>query len=240
MLDNIRIIFVEPEYQDNIGYLARVMKNFDLKELVLVSPKTIVGEEASLRAAHAQDILQNLKIISSFEEAIKDMDFVIGTTSRIGDESTSPRLALTPSEFVEKIQKFSGKIALVFGREKQGLTNKELTLCDSVISIPASKDYPTLNIAHTAAILFYELFKGQISLPKPRIASKAEREELISAFESILKLVNYPIHKKEIAVLIFRRILSRAVLTGRETFTIRGIIRRIENSLKKGSHGAIR
>ena len=130
------IVLVEPRTPGNIGAVARAMKNFGLEEMRLVNPCKIT-EEAWARAMHAQDILESAKTYTKLNDALKDVDFVAGTSAiTTPSEKEYLRLSLTPQEFAEKAKAVDGRIALLFGREDFGLYNEELMLCDFLIRIP--------------------------------------------------------------------------------------------------------
>ncbi|MEM3606546.1 MAG: TrmJ/YjtD family RNA methyltransferase [Candidatus Bathyarchaeia archaeon] len=151
-----RVVLVEPEYEANIGYIARVMKNFGLNELYLVKPRVNLGSKALIFSAHAQDIVNKAVIVNSIQEAIKGVDIVVGTTAKPAkSERNILRLVVKPEEAAMKINTLNSKVALLFGRESSGLTNEELSLCDLVLFIPDSEEYPTLNVSNKSAIVFY-------------------------------------------------------------------------------------
>src|SRR3989344_4168526 len=158
------VIFLEPETSGNVGAIARALKNFGLKNLIVINPKCdILDEDARKRAKHAQMILNNSEQFSSLlemKQALK-LDYLVGTTGVQGKDYNIPRLPLGPEDFARKYHEFAGKIkvGLVIGREGYGLNREEILECDFLVTIPASLDYPILNASHAAAILFYELFK---------------------------------------------------------------------------------
>ena len=153
----IEVVFVEPETSGNVGALARVMKNFGFKKLTLINPQCKIDQDARNRAKHANDILDKVKVIKSIK-SIK-ADIIIGTTAKLGTDYNISRTPLTPKEFAEKASKVKNKVAILIGRESKGLLNEEIKLCDFIVSIPASKQYPTLNAVHAATCLLYELFQ---------------------------------------------------------------------------------
>lgn len=133
------IVILEPEIPENTGFIARLCSNFDF-ELRLVNPGFNLSECRST-AQNSQEILRNAKISDSYEEAIEDLDFVVGT---------KPGKGLDCKEF-----KFRDNTSLVLGRESSGLTNSELERCDAVIHI-ATPGYSSLNLSHAAGILMHE------------------------------------------------------------------------------------
>ena len=148
------IILVEPQLGENIGAVARIMANFGLSDLRLVAPRDgWPNPKAEEMAAGGIAIVNNARIFPSLEEAIADLQYVVATSARqIRDmevRSLAPResIANIPEDFATGI---------MFGRERIGLTNDEITFADSLVSIPVSKDCPSLNIAQAVAIITYE------------------------------------------------------------------------------------
>jgi len=222
---NLFIILVEPKYSGNIGYIARLMQNFQLENLVLVTPRCKIDLESYKRAMHATKILEKAICIEKLSEL--NMDYLVGTTANIStDERKYLRLALESKEAVKKILSFSGKVGIVFGREDNGLSNEELKICDLLINIPTSIKYKELSISHACAIIFYDLFTNVISRKCVTFSkiSKLEREKLIEKFHNYLKITNYPKHKFEKTVLMFRRIIGRANISTAEFHTLMGVL----------------
>ena len=229
----IYVVFVEPESEGNIGFLARTMKNFGLNKLILINPCDI-EHEAFYQAMHAREIVKQREIYDSLQSFIKDkqIDFIVGTTGMAGGSYNIPRIAVTP-ENLAKSMNVNGNIALIFGREGNGLTNKEIEICDIVVTIPTHESYPILNISHAAAIIFYELYKREKDYPVEGLekASALEKQDLICCISQIIEKLDYPNHKKKNANTIFRRILGRAFISGREAHTLKGVFRRIRNKI---------
>lgn len=216
------IVFVEPESSGNIGSLARAMKNFGLNKLILVNPKCKIDGETKKFAKHAFEIVEKARILSDLS-FLKEYDFVIGTTGKILSDYDKNRTYITPKELAKQVK--AGKLALVFGRESIGLTNKELSLCDIVIHIPTNKEYPILNISHAAAILFYELFYDSES--EVRKADKKEKDALFKYFEEILNDLDDIRDKKAISK-IFKNVVNRSMIVGEEAHTLAGVFRKIK------------
>ena len=231
----IYIVFVEPESPGNIGFLARTMKNFGFANLVLINPCELKNE-AYYQAMHAKDIVWNHKGYSTLEEFIETekIDFTVGTTRMAGGSYNVSRIAVTPEQLTESLN-ITGNIAIVFGREGNGLYNEEIALCDVVVTIPTDESYPVLNISHAAAIILYEIFKKEKSYPREEleVATKSEKELLIKEMDNVIKYTGYPEHKMKTASTVFKRIIGRAFISGREAHTLIGTLRRIGLKLKE-------
>jgi TrmH family RNA methyltransferase len=230
----IYVVFVEPESEGNIGFLARTMKNFGLSKLVLINPCNI-EHEAFYLAMHAREIVKQREIYDSLQDFIKDkqIDFAVGTTGMAGGSYNLLRIAVTP-ENLAKSMNVKGNIALIFGREGNGLTNLEIELCDVIVTIPTHESYPILNVSHAATIIFYELYKKEKDYPVEGLeeASALEKQDLIYCLNKIIERLDYPPHKKKNAYLVFKRILGRAFISGREAHTLKGVFRRIRYKME--------
>ncbi|MBS7658698.1 MAG: RNA methyltransferase [Candidatus Bathyarchaeia archaeon] len=227
-----RVVLVEPEYEANIGYIARVMKNFGLNELYLVKPRVNLGSKALIFSAHAQDIVNKAVIVNSIQEAIKGVDIVVGTTAKPAkSERNILRLVVKPEEAAMKINTLNSKVALLFGRESSGLTNEELSLCDLVLFIPASEEYPTLNVSHAAAIVFYEFYKNKYSKESKLKLEKNHLVRLINVFNEVLLKLNMPTYKVKLAQMAFHKMLLKGITTSREATLLLGVFRKIKEKL---------
>lgn len=231
----ISIILIEPKEPGNIGAIARAMANFDLKQLILINPKcNHLCSESKNRAVHAQNILKNTKIENISK--LNDFDYLIGTTSLLGSDYNIKRLPISPGILSKKISKKS-KVAIVFGRESSGLTNKEIEMCDVIVSIPTSKTYHAVNISHAASIIFYEIYKESnkeniTEHIKP--AGKEEKEVIFECLKKILNNLEFSTpEKKETQNIVWKRILSKAMPTKREAFAIIGLLKKIVKKLDR-------
>ncbi|WP_410677925.1 tRNA (cytosine(32)/uridine(32)-2'-O)-methyltransferase TrmJ [Avibacterium paragallinarum] len=156
MLENIRIVLVETSHSGNIGSAARAMKTMGLSQLYLVAPKQTVDEQAIALAAGADDVVKNAVIVPTFDQAVADCELVIGTSARLRHLQST---LLEPRACAEKAVAFAKqhKVAIVFGRERIGLTNEELLKCRYHLTIPANPDYSSLNLAMAVQLICYEL-----------------------------------------------------------------------------------
>ena len=231
--NNIYIVFVECETAGNVGFLARTMANFGLKNLVLIKPTTLT-QEAYYQATHGKYIVENALIYSSLDEFYqsKKIDFKIATTGVAGGSYNLSRIPLKPEQLGETIN-VNSKIAILFGREGNGLTNKEIEDCDISVSIPTDPTYPVLNVSHAAAIIFYELFKNKHEYPVEDLVESTgvEKEYLINDMVDLINSLDIPDHKKKNGIKTFRNIINRAFITGREAHTLKGILRRLKNKM---------
>ena len=156
MLDQVRIILVNTSHTGNIGSAARAMKTMGLSRLYLVDPESEPDGKSVAMAAGASDILNGAIIVDSLDKAIADCPLVIGASARPRSLSWP---MLSPRETGAKIVSEGAvhPVALVFGRERTGLTNDELQLCHYHVNIPANPEYSSLNLAMAVQTLCYEV-----------------------------------------------------------------------------------
>ena len=231
--ENLYIVFVECETPGNIGFLARTMANFGLKNLVLINPPTLTNE-AYYQATHGKYIVENAKIYPTLDDFYQSqrIDFKVASTGMAGGSYNLSRIPLKPEE-LGKSMNVSNKIAILFGREGNGLTNKEINDCDICVSIPTDPTYPIMNISHAAAIIFYELFKNKHEFGVEGLSesNELEKEYLVKDMDDLIDLLDIPEHKKKNGKKVFNNIISRAFITGREAHTFKGILRRLKNKI---------
>ncbi|MFO7991289.1 MAG: RNA methyltransferase [Thermoplasmata archaeon] len=233
-MPEIDIVLVEPKTPGNVGAVARLIKNFGLKDLVLINPVTIDGD-AMIRAMHAKDVLENADIKDDLKAAVSRYDMVVGTSGVDTDkEKRFLRQADAPERFAEDVMEYQGKIALLFGREDIGLLNDEISLCDRFVRIPTSEGYPIMNLSHAVGIVLYELFKNGVETSSHgEQIDESDRERLMDTFEEIMDVVDYPEHKKRRTLIMFRRILGKANTTSWEYHRLMGVFRYISDKLGK-------
>jgi TrmH family RNA methyltransferase len=232
--ETFSVVLVEPRYDGNIGSVARAMKNFGFKSLVLVNPPEI-GPEGRKNAMHALDIVQSAARLKSFDEVVDRFDFLVGTTAKTGGDSNHLRTPVFPDDLSHAFE-CKGRIGLIFGREDYGLYNDEIDLCDVLVTIPASHEYPTLNLAQSACILLYELSRGRnrsgASGKKYQPLNKVEKDVMLRFFDELID-ANYE-HEFErmLPKRTFRQLIGRAFISGREAKTLTGAFKNIKGKAK--------
>lgn len=234
---NIRIVLVETSHPGNIGAAARAMKTMCLERLYLVRPKSYPHAKARARASGAIDVLAQTVISESLDAALSDTRLVVGTSAR---ERTLTWPRLDPRACARKLidESAMGEVALVFGRERTGLTNAELDRCHFVSSIPCNPTYGSLNLAAAVQVMTYELM---MSTYEP--AEEGGREPLAPANE--VELFYQHLEETLIALRFLdpasprhlmrrlRRLFNRTRLTANEVNILRGIL-----TAARGSSGA--
>ncbi len=230
----IRIVLVGTQHPGNIGSAARALKTMGLSRLVLVAPERFPHNEADALAAGADDLLACAQVHATLAEAVADCRLVLGCTAR------SRRVALDeqlPRDAAMRILSAAGEgdeVALVFGRERTGLTNDELQLCHGAVHIPANPDYSSLNLAAAVQVLTYELRMAVLAadvsvsqaLPKEDLqASHQQVEGFFAQLADTLDAIDF--HKgraPESAMRKLRRLFLRIGLDTHEVRLLRGIL----------------
>jgi tRNA/rRNA methyltransferase len=225
------VILVRPQMGENIGAVARAMSNFGLHELRLAAPRDgWPNIKAVEMAAGAESIIHAAKVFPDFAAAMHDIQLAYATTARQRDME---KRVVTPDVAMPEIraQTASLRVALVFGPERSGLENEEITRCDTLISISTAAENRSLNLAQSAVILGYEWFRQQGAAPLqrdlPEIAPKEDWAGLFSQLEDYLDKADYfrvP-HKKPIMWQNLQNMLMRSALSAQELRTLRGMLR---------------
>jgi len=239
VLLDVRVVLVEPLYEANVGYVARTMKNFGIKDLRVVNPVYKLGEVSRMFAAHATDVIDNAVVQGSLGEALSDIDISVGTTARLGESDRNVLRSTCDLETAaERILSSNSRAAIVLGRDTTGLSNQELRLCDLIVSIPTSREYSTLNVSHAAAVIFYELFKAnQKKRRLTRVCSDRQMtNRLMVLFNELAECSATASHRRTLASRAFHNLLSRSLITRRETSLLIGVFRKtlgLINQLEK-------
>jgi tRNA/rRNA methyltransferase len=224
-MKNLRIVLVGPLYPRNIGSCARGMANFGFNDLWIVNPRCEIDEQARQGASRAQDVLKSAKIVNSIEEALFGVNFVCAASS-----IERPRHKLnTIREISEKIVSFDN-VAVLFGREDMGLTSDEMAKASTMITIPTSKNYPSLNLGVSVSLICYELKEALGSNAK--VEKKSASREFYEAFYKTLSgmLLEHDYCKEhELAkkMIRIRRIFDHASLDNRDIKILSGVIKSI-------------
>jgi len=232
-LKKIRIILVEPAGALNVGSAARILKNMGLQQLVLVNPQCDpASEDARRMAVHGADVLAAAQQVQSLPEALQGCQRAVATTAR---DRHLPTALEPPQTVLPWLLESNGPSALIFGSEERGLSNQELNYAQRFLGIPASSEYPSLNLAQAVAVCAYELFQlAQTSLPSatPPTADEAPLDQLEAYYqhlETLLSKIGY-LHPHTAAARMqkFRRLFNRAGLSDGEVAMLRGILRQVE------------
>jgi len=235
--DNISFVLIETRESGNIGASARALKNLGFSKLELVQPLKFPSEEAGWFAHGADDILARTQVYSELSDTLSGKSAVIGTTRRPGKKRG---LVYPVREAVHKIRSLSkhNRVALLFGREDRGLTNAETAVCSFMISIPASRENPSFNLAQAVLLIAYELSYGDHSIKaSPAIISNEEFSGLFERLRKVMAMAGYNAkgirHHQEHIMTDLKRLIARTGLTTREARMLHGIISQTEEGLLK-------
>ena len=183
---NIHFILHKPQLSENIGSCARALKNFNFKNLSVVSPKvSFPNDKIIATSVGAKNIIKNTKVFKNFDKAINNFNYVICTTTRVRNKNFK---YIKIKDLKKKID-FTKKVAFVFGPESSGLSNNELSYANYVVKIPTNPNFESLNISHSLIILCYELFNLLTKKEKKILISKviiAKKADFIKFFDFLI------------------------------------------------------
>ncbi len=232
--ENLAIVLVEPQGDRNIGSVCRVMLNFGFTDLRLVNPQIDhLSRDARMMAVKATTVLENAKIYSSLNDALEGCVTSLGTTRRFGRYREN---MLHPEDAAELILPSSteGCVALVFGREDNGLSTDELDLCQHFITIPTSEQQPSLNLSQAVGLCLYELIRvngvaENKSYGRKNMATSDQIEGMFQHMRQALVNIGYLNPQNPDHILrTYRRILGRAGLSEKEVRILRGLFNQID------------
>jgi len=232
-LKNIRIVLVRPTRPANIGAAARAIKNMGLSHLVLIQPEDPLGSDAYALAYGAHDLLEAARIYKTLPRALARCRYVVGTTARTHKGYGKPVSLMTA---MPDILARAGRhpVAILFGPESSGLSNDEIALCQTLVTIPTAEAHTSLNLAQAVMVVAYELMRTSLvksgkSVRPPRdLADSDQRERFYRELKDLLTLIGFLKGTQGMRVLAdLRRIFGRADLDPREVRILRGIIRQV-------------
>jgi len=203
------------------------MSNFDVSELYLVDPiVSPLDGEAKIWAVNARGTLERAKVVENVEEAVGDCAVVAATTAQPGPKMIR-RTPITPREFAEQFGRYwtsDDCVAVLFGREPSGLTNKELELADITITIPTSPQYPPMNLSHSVAVILYELYMQKVGRKGFRICPPAAHS-LDLADRIFRDLVNRVGRRNPVETFnAWQAVLRRGARTDKEVRAVLGVL----------------
>jgi tRNA/rRNA methyltransferase len=237
----LEVVLVRPKEDGNVGAVARLARNFGVARMSIVRPRAELGPEAHRRAMGGLALLKAARVVPTFEEAVDDADLVVGTTDLSTGRSTAYlRRAVSPERLGEIVRVISGRVAVVFGPEDNGLNRDQLYRCDLLVHIPARREFPTLNLSHAAGIVLYAMHRAvgpdnPESTPAPEVLELRGREKelfLLRVHELAIR-AGYPRHKRPGLDLMFRRILGRSTPTDSEYRMMLGFLRSIDRFTRR-------
>lgn len=248
--EKIKFVLVETSNGGNIGAAARAMKTMGVSKLALVNPCEFRTYECFSRASGAADLLDNALICRTLEEAVADCSLVIGTSARLRSISWPQ---IEPHEFTDVFNNADegASIAVVFGRERSGLSNSELALCSQLVVIPSVADFSSLNIAAAVQVLAYEVRRAVLAQspaenvttrgslkskvpPGELPATHDELEHMYAHLESTMVDTGYlDPENPRMMMTRFRRLFNRSSLNRSEVQLMRGLFASLDKLSKR-------
>ncbi|BCK10961.1 tRNA (cytidine/uridine-2'-O-)-methyltransferase TrmJ [Vibrio cholerae] len=241
MLERVKVVLVGTTHSGNIGSAARAMKVMGLSQMVLVDPQCQVDAQAIALAAGASEIALNAQIYPKLEAAVADCGLVVGTSAR---SRTLEWPMLEPRECGEKLISEANQhsVAMVFGRERTGLTNDELQLCHYHVCVPANPEYSSLNLAMAVQLLSYEVRMAYLALQQSSQSSTLqeeyprhqELERFYAHLEQVIMQTEFISAQQPGQVMNkLRRMFTRARPEAQEINILRGILTSVQKSISR-------
>lgn len=238
MLENIRIVLVETSHTGNMGSTARAMKTMGLRNLYLVNPLIKPDSQAIALAAGASDIIGDATIVDTLDRALAGCSLVVGTSARSRSLSW-PMLEPRECGVRSAREAQHAPVALVFGRERVGLTNDELQKCHYHVCIPANPEYSSLNLAMAVQLIAYEVRVAHLDLVRQETPGKDEApyplvddlERFYAHLEETLHQTGFirKAHQGQVMHKL-RRLFTRARPESQELNILRGILTSIQKN----------
>ena len=238
-LNNIYFILVRPQMGENIGFVARAIKNFNIKYLRIVNPRcNWPNQRALATSVGAKDVLKSAKIYDSLEKSISDLDIIFASSSRIRKVN---KKIISVSNLKTKIRK-GRKVGILFGPEASGLSNDEISCADYLVKIPSSKKFSSLNLSHSAIIFCFEIFqyfsRKKVEYKTGYKSSVAKKSEVNKFLDFIIQGLDkkgflQPDHKRKSMVRNINNIFHRINLSEQEIRILLGIFSTLNEFNKK-------
>jgi len=238
-LNNIYFILVRPQIGENIGSVARAIKNFDIKYLRIVNPRcNWPNQKALATSVGAKDILKSAKIYDSVEESIGDLDIIFASSSRIRKVN---KKVISVANLKTKIKK-NIKVGILFGSEASGLSNDEISCANYLVKIPTNKKFSSLNLSHSAIIFCFEIFRH---FSRKKVVYKSGYKNSIARKSEVNKFLNFlingldkkgflqPDHKRKSMIRNINNIFHRLKLSEQEIRILLGIFSTLNEFNKK-------
>jgi TrmH family RNA methyltransferase len=234
LLRNLRVVLVATRNPLNMGAVARAMSNFGASRLRVVRPYE-KGFRDAVSAVGAADVLREAEECASVEEAVADCGLVVGTTAIGNREIKHPLRSLDKAALAIRKRLAREPVALLFGSEKKGLSNEDISYCHWLLHIPACEGHQSMNLGQAAAVCLWELARGGKSIEEgvQRRAAKMETVERITAsmLQCLLTSGYVAARSEELAEEKLRRMLRRFALDEADAEVFLGMVRKIEQGL---------
>ncbi len=227
LLDHVCVVLVRPEADGNVGSVCRAMKTMGLRALRVVGAPRERFDERKVRAlaVHAFELFDEAAFCATLPEALADTALAAGVSRRRG--AWRKQISLLPEELPERVAAAGkGTTALVFGTERTGLTDQEISCCSLAVHIPANPVFPSLNLSHAVQVIAYALRRADVAAERYMPIDRARVEELAALFTSSLYEMGYFRHRTgHNTQILLRDVLSRACLHEHEAGRLESIFR---------------
>ncbi len=241
MPERVTILLVMPETGGNVGSVARLMKHFGFRDLVILNPQCEFDHATYGFAMHGKDVLDAAHVIkvspeeylATYKGILKEFDLVIGTTGKGEHYANLKRAPVYLEDWELPELGPDQKICVVFGRESSGLSNEEISRVDFVVRIRTSPDYTSLNLSHAAALILYHLFLKLDGGERPNVlmATREQKDRLDETIRHLIVQVKVRTFPRERVLRAFQNVLNRAYLSQQEYRWIYGLLRRVEQTI---------
>ncbi|MFT4302987.1 MAG: RNA methyltransferase [Candidatus Woesearchaeota archaeon] len=218
----VDFVLLEAEHEGNVGAVSRVLANFGFNKLILVNPKCNLDSEFYKRAKHSKVVVKIVKKIPKY-------DLLIGTTAKVNTDYNLERLPLFANQLIDF--PLPRKVAVLFGREGEGLHNDEISLCNLIVTINSSKEYSTLNLSHAVAIVAYELSKRSKNKigDKIQMASIDDKKYVLKLLFGMINKYEFNQARKVRSKKIWTNVINKSIITKRECQGMMSLLRRIKD-----------
>ena len=240
MKNKFGFVLIRPQLGQNIGSCARALKNFGFSNLSIVNPRDgWPNYKARMTSVGAFDMLEKVKVYKNTLDSIKNFDLVFSTTAR---KRNINKKHISISSFIKTIkQKRNLKIGIIFGPEASGLSNEDLSYSNAIIQIPTTKNFRSMNLSHSMAIICYEIFRSinETKFKKEKktikISSKKTMNKFIKHLTNLLDKKNFfnPREKKEAMMLNINNLFYRFEPNDKEVRILASIISSLSKKNRK-------
>jgi tRNA/rRNA methyltransferase len=243
------VVLVEPQLGENIGMCARAMGNFGLTRLRIINPRDGWPNIGAQRAAAGADhILNNVELFDTVEAAVADCSLLFATTARAHDQA---KPVVGPEEAAQQIVKETatqGTTAILFGRERSGLTNDEVALANRIITFPVNPGFASLNLAQAVLLMGYEWFKlvtaNELPFEMPQRSERASNHQMQTFFDNLVSELDKveflrPPEKREVMLVNLRNIFTRMEPSKQDMHTLHGVVMAIAEGRKGPAKGGV-
>lgn len=230
----ITLLLYQTENSENLGSIARAASNFNFRDIRLIDPKCEISQKSRWLAKHGLPTLESMKVVDA--SVLEEFDVLVATQGRNSTAYNLVRAPITPRELAGRISEVDEetRIGILFGPEGEGLSKEMISKADIVLSIPTSRDNPSMNLAQSITVLLYELSllrgrENNITLPY-RPMNRQEHDALLRLIDEVLERMEFKTEaQKETQRLVWRRMVGRSFLTKRECFALMGFLKNVKH-----------